>query len=56
MKTTTRIYEKLIKRFPLRPIRNDEDNDAAAKICDELTDRLDALSDEERIIWRFFLT
>jgi HTH-type transcriptional regulator/antitoxin HigA len=48
MKTTTRIYEKLIKRFPLRPIRNDEDNYAAAGICDELTDRLDALSDEEK--------
>jgi HTH-type transcriptional regulator/antitoxin HigA len=48
MKTTTKAYEKLIKRFPLRPIRTDEDNDAAAEICDELTDRLDTLSDEQK--------
>lgn len=42
------IYEKLIKRFPLRPIRNDEDNDRAAVICDELTDRFDKLTAGER--------
>ncbi len=35
-----KIYQNLIKRFPLRPIRNDEQNDRAAEICDSLTDRL----------------
>jgi HTH-type transcriptional regulator/antitoxin HigA len=31
-------YFKLVKRFPLRPIKNDEQNALAAEICDELTD------------------
>ena len=41
-------YEQLIKRFPLRPIRNDELNDRASEICDSLTDRLDILTPAER--------
>lgn len=40
-------YEKLIKRFPLRPIRDDEQNDLAAEICDSLTDRMGELSQSE---------
>lgn len=32
-------YQKLIKSFPLRPIRDDEQNDHAAEICDRLLDR-----------------
>ena len=42
------IYEKLIREFPLRPIRTQEDNDQAAKNCDSLTDKLEELSDAER--------
>jgi len=41
-------YEQLIKRFPLRPIPYDEQNDRAAEICDSLTDKLDSLSPAER--------
>jgi HTH-type transcriptional regulator/antitoxin HigA len=41
-------YEKLIKRFPLRPIRDDEHNDLAAEICDSLTDRIGELTASER--------
>jgi len=40
-------YEKLVKRFPLRPIRSDEQNFQAAEICDSLTDKLDRLSAAE---------
>ncbi|MBY0360159.1 MAG: hypothetical protein K2W82_19305 [Candidatus Obscuribacterales bacterium] len=42
------IYEKLLKHFPLRPIHNDKENDRAAEICDELTDRIDRLSTAEK--------
>lgn len=41
-------YERLTKRFPLRPIRDEETNERAFAICDELTDRLDELSLGER--------
>lgn len=41
-------YERLTKRFPLRPIRDDEQNDRAAEICDSLIDRGDLLSQAER--------
>lgn len=41
-------YERLIKRFPLRPIRDDEQNDQAAEICDMLIGRGDSLSQAER--------
>ncbi len=41
-------YEKLIKRFPLRPIHSDEENDRAGEICDALTDRIDELTPAER--------
>jgi HTH-type transcriptional regulator/antitoxin HigA len=41
-------YERLIKRFPLRPIRSEEENERAFEICDELTDRLDELTLGER--------
>lgn len=40
-------YQKLIKRFPLRPIRNDVQNMLAAEICDSLTDRIASLSAAE---------
>lgn len=41
-------YEKLIKRFPLRPIRGDEQNEQAAEICDVLVERGDSLTQAER--------
>lgn len=41
-------YQKLTKRFALRPIRNDAQNMFAAKVCDELTDCLDSLSAAEK--------
>jgi HTH-type transcriptional regulator/antitoxin HigA len=37
-------YLKLVKRFALRPIRNEEQNMRAAVICDTLTDRINSLS------------
>ena len=40
-------YRKLINRFPLRLIRDDEQNEQAAKICDQLLDRIDSLSPSE---------
>lgn len=43
-----KVYEKLIKRFPLRPIRDDAQNEQAAEICDMLIDRGDSLSQAER--------
>jgi HTH-type transcriptional regulator/antitoxin HigA len=42
------LYGKLIKRFPLRPLHNDEQNDRASAICDELTNRFDKLTTGER--------
>ena len=41
-------YLECIKRFPLRPIRTDEENDLAAAVCDDLLNRFDALSKQER--------
>jgi HTH-type transcriptional regulator/antitoxin HigA len=41
-------YEKLTRQFPLRPIRDDEQNDRAAEICNSLTERLGDLSPAER--------
>ncbi len=41
-------YEKLTKRFALRPIRDDEQNERAAEICDMLIDRGDAVTLAER--------
>ena len=43
-----KVYEKLIKRFPLRPIRDDAQTEQAAEICDMLIDRGDSLSQAER--------
>lgn len=43
-----RTYEKLVKQFPLRPIRTEEQNDQAAIICDSLTTRINKLSQAER--------
>jgi HTH-type transcriptional regulator/antitoxin HigA len=43
-----RAYGKLIKRFPLRPIRDDEQNERAGEICDVLLDRIDSLNQAER--------
>jgi antitoxin component HigA of HigAB toxin-antitoxin module len=43
-----RVYEKLVRRFPLRPIRNEKENDRAAEICDELTGQIGKLAPGER--------
>jgi HTH-type transcriptional regulator/antitoxin HigA len=40
-------YFELIKRFPLRPITTEAENDRAAEACDELTDRINDLSPAE---------
>ena len=40
-------YLKCIKRFPLRPLRSDEENEMAAEICDQLLDEFDSLSEQE---------
>jgi HTH-type transcriptional regulator/antitoxin HigA len=49
MKSTTKTkYINLVERFPLRPICNDKENDKAAEICDELTDRINKLSHAEQ--------
>ncbi len=40
-------YLDCIKRFPLKPIRSDEENELAAEICDELLDSWDSLSRQE---------
>ena len=40
-------YWKLIKRFPLRPIRTDEELDIASEIFSELGMRSDSLSQDE---------
>jgi HTH-type transcriptional regulator/antitoxin HigA len=44
---SNRAYERLTKRFPLRPIRDDEHNERAAKICDGLIDRRNSLNSAE---------
>lgn len=44
----SRAYGRLIKLFPLRPIRNEEQNDRAAEICDMLVERRASLSPAER--------
>lgn len=41
-------YLALIDRFPLRPLKSDEDLDKATKVLDSLTDRLDDLAPEEQ--------
>jgi HTH-type transcriptional regulator/antitoxin HigA len=40
-------YLERINRFRLKPIRSDQENDLAAKICDELLDNFDSLSSGE---------
>lgn len=50
MKANAKLGQKYIdclKRFPLRPIRTDEENEQAAEFCDELLDNLDSLSQDE---------
>jgi HTH-type transcriptional regulator/antitoxin HigA len=41
-------YLYCIKRFPLKPIRSEKENDFAAEICDELLDNYDHLSPQEK--------
>lgn len=41
-------FVRLNKQFPLRPIRNDRQNELAASVCDALLDRRSALSQAER--------
>ncbi len=43
-----RKYFELIKRFPLRPIRSENENELAAQICHELLDKFGSLSALER--------
>jgi HTH-type transcriptional regulator/antitoxin HigA len=40
-------YLDCIKRFPLKPLRSDEENELAAEICDHLLDNFDSLSPQE---------
>jgi HTH-type transcriptional regulator/antitoxin HigA len=53
MKTTKRargqrnLYMDLIRQFPLRPIRSDEELDAATEVLDSLLDRFNELTPEE---------
>ncbi len=41
-------YHDCIKRFPLKPIRSEAENELAAQVCDELLDNFDSLSSGER--------
>jgi len=41
-------YHDCIRRFPLKPIRSEAENEQAAQICDELLDNFDTLSSGER--------
>jgi HTH-type transcriptional regulator/antitoxin HigA len=41
-------YLACIRRFPLKPIRSDKENELAAQVCDELLDNMDLLSRAER--------
>lgn len=41
-------YLECIKRFPLKPLRTDDENEMASKICDELLDNFDSISPQER--------
>lgn len=41
-------YHDCIKRFPLKPIRSEAENELAAQVCDDLLDNFDDLSPWER--------
>lgn len=41
-------YIECIKRFPLKPIRTEKENELAGMVCDELLDSYDVLSTEEK--------
>ncbi len=41
-------YLKWIKKYPLIPIRQEEENDYAGMVCDELLDNYDVLNDAEK--------
>ena len=41
------LYFDLVRRFPLRPIRSDEDLDEAVRVVDSLLDRKDLTPEEE---------
>ena len=41
-------YLKWIKKYPLRPIRTEEENDYAGMVCDELLDNYEVLSEAEK--------
>ncbi len=43
----TKEYQKLIRRFPLLPLRNDADHEAAMTVITELLDRSNTLAQEE---------
>jgi HTH-type transcriptional regulator / antitoxin HigA len=43
----TKEYQKLIRRFPLLPLHNDADHEAAMAVITELLDRKDSLTPEE---------
>ncbi len=41
-------YMNCIKQFPLKPIRSEEENEQAAKVCDQFLDRFESLSPQEQ--------
>lgn len=41
-------YLECIRRFPLKPIRSEEENERAAEICDELLDNFESLTPPEQ--------
>jgi HTH-type transcriptional regulator / antitoxin HigA len=46
--TASPLYLKLIRVFPLRPIRTEEDHDRAIAVVDSLVTRMDRLTPDER--------
>ncbi len=46
--TDNKMFYELVRRFPLRPICNDKENDRAAEVCGGLTDKIDSLSKAEQ--------
>ena len=41
-------YLKWIKKFPLKPIRSEKENEFAGVVCDELLDNYDFLNEAEK--------
>ncbi|MDX2106473.1 MAG: transcriptional regulator [Candidatus Melainabacteria bacterium] len=45
---TDKKYLKWIKKFPLKPIRSEKENEFAGVVCDELLDNYDFLNEAEK--------